>query len=244
MEWRGGGLIIGVRRHGESSAIVELMTPLNGRHLGLVRSGRSRRMQPVLQLGNSVSAHWYARLDEHLGTFTLELEQARAAALMESASGVHGVQWLCALLRLLPEREAHPALYQSALIVLDHLIKIDVAAPLLARFELGLLSELGFGLALDECAATGAREDLIYVSPKSGRAVSRSAGAPYRDRLLSLPQFLRDSLSDPAAQDLADAYSLTGYFMERDIFGPRGTSLPTARDSFLSCLNMRKSNAE
>ncbi len=242
MEWRGEGLIVGVRRHGETSAIVGLMTPLSGRHLGLVRSGRSRRMQPVLQLGNSVTAHWYARLDEHLGTFTLELDQARAAALMESAAGVHGVQWLCAMLRLLPEREAHPALYQSALIVVDHLVRIDMAAPLLARFELGLLSELGFGLALDECAATGTQEDLIYVSPKSGRAVSRLAGAPYRDRLLALPRFLQQPQSIPDIQDLADAFRLTGYFMERDIFGPRGMAIPEARQSFIACLHENSGN--
>jgi len=220
MEWRGEGLVVGVRRHGETSAIVELMTPLHGRHLGLVRSGRSRRMQPVLQLGNSVAAHWYARLDEHLGTFTLELERARAAYLMENAVGVHGVQWLCAMLRLLPEREVHPALYQSALIVLEHLVKIEVAAPLLARFELGLLSELGFGLAFDACAATGALDDLVYVSPKSGRAVSRLAGLPYRDRLLPLPRFLLDPQADADMQDLADAFRLTG-FLWSAIFSAR-----------------------
>eukprot|EP01037_Dinobryon_pediforme_P006350 gene6350-6417_t len=237
MEWRSEALIIGVRRHGESSAIVELMTPSQGRHLGLVRSGRSKRMQPVLQLGNSVVANWYARLDEHLGTYTLELEQARAAYLMETATGVHGVQWLCAMLRLLAEREAHPALYESALIVADHLSRAEVAAPLMARFELGLLSELGFGLALQECAATGAREELVYVSPKSGRAVSRLAGAPYHDRLFALPEFLKDAQSSPNAQDFADAFRLTGYFMERDIFGPRGFALPDARQGFISCLN-------
>jgi len=236
MEWRDQALIIGVRKHGETSAIVELMTQARGRHLGLVRGGRSRRMQPVLQLGNGVSAHWYARLDEHLGTYELEITRARAALIMETAAAVHGVQWLCALLRLLPEREAHPALYASALVVADHFDKIAIAAPLLARFELGLLGELGFGLALDECAATGATQNLTYVSPKSGRAVCEAAAQPYKDRLLPLPGFLRDNGQPPEGDNLADAFRLTGFFLERDIFTPRGLLVPDARQSFIACL--------
>ncbi len=175
MEWRDQGLIIGVRRHGETSAIVELFTSERGRHTGLVRGGRSRKMQPLLQLGNSVHAHWHSRLDEHLGTYNLEMSRSRAALLMESPTSLHGLQWLCQLLRLSSEREPHPVLYQTALIVAEHLSDAATCGALMARFELGFLSELGFGLALEECAVTGSNQALNFVSPKTGRAVCDEA---------------------------------------------------------------------
>src|SRR6185295_16594336 len=190
MEWTDEGIVIGTRRHGETSLIVELMTPAHGRHLGLVRGGRSRRMQPVLQPGNSVHATWRARLDEHLGNYTIEGTTSRAARLIDSAAGLYGIQAVAGLLRLLPERDPHRQLYDGLSAILDWLDDPLIAGAVIVRFELKLLDELGFGLDLGECAATGTNDDLAYVSPKTGRAVSRASGEPYRDRLLRLPAFL------------------------------------------------------
>ncbi len=189
MQWQDEAIIIGVKRHGETSVIAELMTRDRGRHLGLVRSGRSRSMQPVLQAGNRVEAVWRARLDEHLGEFKLEPVRLRAAKLMETATAVYGVQAMGALLRLLPERDPHPHLFDALDIILDAFDDPSDAGELFVRFELAVLNDLGFGLDLTECAATGGRHDLVYVSPKTGRAVSRDAGAPYADRMLALPGF-------------------------------------------------------
>ncbi|RVD25012.1 DNA repair protein RecO, partial [Mesorhizobium sp. M4A.F.Ca.ET.020.02.1.1] len=170
MEWRDEGIILGTRRHGETSAILEVMTRAHGRHLGLVRGGRSRKQQPVLQPGNRVDLLWRARLDEHLGTFQAEAIEMNAARLMDSAIAVYGLQTMAAHLRLLPERDAHGALYETLAVMIAHLDDADAAGELVARFELLILDELGFGLDLSQCAATGSRQDLAYVSPKSGRA--------------------------------------------------------------------------
>src|SRR5690606_24311499 len=192
MQWTDEGIIIGTRRHGETSLIVELMTPAHGRHLGLVRGGRSRRWQSVLQPGNSVTVTWRARLHEHLGHYVLDATVQRAARLIEGASGLYGIQTLAALLRLLPERDSHPHLYEALGAILDFLDEPLVGGGLIVRFELKLLDELGFGLDLDRCAVSGTSDDLVYVSPRSGRAVSRAAGAAYQSRLLPLPAFLRE----------------------------------------------------
>lgn len=230
MDWTADGLVLGVRPHGESSVILELMTAERGRHLGLVKGGRSRRLQPVLQAGNTVQATWRARLENHLGLFTVELVTARAARLMESATGVYGVQTITGHLRYLAERDPHPGLHEAAGIILDHLDDPLDAARLLVRFELALLDELGFGLDLTACAATGATTDLAYVSPKSARAVSRTAGDPWRDRLLPLPAFLLAGDGRvPSRADLLDAFRLTGHFLERHVAGPRAEPLSPAR---------------
>lgn len=243
MEWRDEGIILGTRRHGESSAILEVMTRDHGRHLGLVRGGRSRRMQPVLQAGNSVELVWWARLDEHLGTFQVEPVALHAAGLFDSACAVFGLQLLAAHLRLLPERDPHRRLYETLALVLGHLTEPQAAAELLVRFELMLLDDLGFGLDLDECAATGLREDLAYVSPKSGRAVSREAGTPWHDRMLPLPAFLRaraGQRAEPAA--LEDAFRLTGFFLSRHVYEPRALAEPEARSGFLGTLRRHFAN--
>ena len=253
MEWREDGIVLGVRRLGETSVIVEVMTRARGRHLGLVRGGRSRRQQPVLQPGNSVAIHWRARLDEHMGTFVLEPLVLRAAQLMESGVGLNGVQLLGAHLRLLPERDAHQRLFDGLAILVEHLAEADIAGELMLRFEIALLDELGFGLDLSACAATGQTDDLAYVSPKSGRAVSREAGAPYHDRLLALPAFLVSqkgtgtgtgslesddpTVAGAASGDrLLDGFALTGYFLDRHVYRPRGLAAPVARAGFLSAL--------
>ena len=238
MQWRDEGLVIGVRRHGETSVIAELMTAARGRHLGLVRGGRSRRMQPVLQPGNGVEAVWRARIDEHLGAMTVEATCNRAAVLMGSEAALHGLSWLGQLLRLLPEREPHPALYETALLICDHLAEPLIAPALMVRFELALLRELGFGLDLSRCAATGATHELIYVSPKSGRAVCREAGAPWREKLLPLPEFLHDGArGEVLAADVLAGFRLTAHFLARDLFGPRGGGMPQARTDYLRVLD-------
>lgn len=238
MEWRDEGLVIGVRRHGESSVIAELMTRAHGRHMGLVRSGRSRSMQPVLQPGNHVEVHWRARIEEHLGQYVLEPLHLRTGELMASSLALHGVGHVSALLRLLPEREPHENLYEMATLIMEHVQAREIVPALVVRFELALLVELGFGLDLSECAATGARDKLIYVSPKSGRAVCQEAGAPYAERLLPLPDFLtHERVSTEVAREaLCEAFRMTGYFLERDIFVARGLPLPEARAAFIASL--------
>ncbi|MBX9741737.1 MAG: DNA repair protein RecO [Beijerinckiaceae bacterium] len=239
MEWRDEAIVLGVRRHGETSVIAELMTREHGRHLGLVRGGRSRAMQPVLQAGNSVDALWRARIEEHLGLYAIEAIRLRTSELMGSSQALHGLALVGALLRLLPEREPHQGLFEMAALIVDRLHESDIVPGLMVRFELAVLTELGFGLDLSECASTGSTQDLVYVSPKSGRSVSRTAGDPYRDRMLPLPSFLlMEEPNEPVAMAaVRDGFRLTGYFLERDIFSPRGSPMPDARAAYVAGLN-------
>lgn len=240
MEWRDEGIILGTRRHGETSAILEVMTRSHGRHLGLVRGGRSRKQQPLLQVGNRVDLLWRARLDEHMGTFQAEALELNAARLFDSAAAVYGLQTLAAHLRLLPERDPHESLFETLGLVIDHLDDPSAAGELVVRFELLLLDELGFGLDLSECAATGTREQLAFVSPKSGRAVSLAAGTPWKDKMLALPAFLlRGSGLRADSAGLEDAFRLSGFFFARHVYGPRGMDAPEARAGFLSALRRR-----
>ena len=234
MEWADEGIVLGVRRHGEGNAIVELITRAHGRHLGLVRGGGSRRQAPVLQPGNSVAALWRARLDEHLGNFTLEPVALRAEGLMRAPHSAYAVTYMAQLLHLLPERDPHEGLYATFGAILDALSDVEASAMLMARFELAMLQELGFGLELETCAATGGRNDLMYVSPKSGRAVSRDAGAPYAERLLPLPGFLIGAAAPPDREAVEAGLTLTGFFLSSRILEPRGLSHPEARAGFLS----------
>jgi DNA repair protein RecO (recombination protein O) len=236
MQWSDDGIVLGCRKHGESSVILELMTRDHGRHLGLVHGGRSRRLQPVLQSGNTVHAVWRARLDEHLGTYTVEGGDLRAARLIESPLALYGLGAMAALLRLLPERDPHPGLFESATVLLEHLDQPAVAPGLFVRFELAMLAELGFGLDLTRCAATGVTRDLVYVSPKSGRAVSAEAGEPYKDKLLALPGFLRrePAASDPSLADLKAGFALTDFFLNLHVFEPRGMLPPEERARFVA----------
>ena len=197
MQWTDDGIVLGVKRHGEANGILELMTREHGRHLGLVRGGFGSRLKPVLQPGNTVSATWRARLDEHLGNYTVEGLDLRAASFFSAPHAIYGVTHLAALMRLLPERDPHTALYNALDGILGHLDYARLSAPVVVRFELQVLSELGFGLDLERCVATGSSGDLVYVSPKSGRAVSRSAGEPWADRMLRLPVFLRERDAKP-----------------------------------------------
>ncbi len=225
MEWTGEALLIGVRRHGETSLIAEAMVAGRGRYAGLVRGGRSPKLAATLQVGNTIHLTWRARLEDHLGTFSVELMQSRAADLMADRTRLYLTQLVCEHLRLLPERDPHDRLLGQALNLLDN--APDGAA--LARFELALLDELGFGLDLTSCASTGVTTDLTHVSPKSGRAVSRAAAEPYRDRLLPLPSFLR-ARGNASPDDIRDAFKLTGHFLDRHVWSARNIEVPAIRE--------------
>ncbi len=239
MQWTDISIVLGARRHGETSAVAELMTREHGRHLGLVRGGSGARLKPVLQTGNLVSAKWRARLDEHLGHYAIEGLDLRAASYLSAAHALYGLNHLAALCRLLPERDPHQPVFDLLEHTIAQLGAPLSAAALVAQFELQLLAELGFGLDLDSCAATGTTAELVYVSPKSGRAVSREAGEPWRDKLLALPAFLGAGAQEaqsgtPSAAELRDGFALTGFFLARHVYEPRGESLPESRHHFIA----------
>ena len=239
MEWTDDGIVLGTRRHGEANAIVEVMTRDHGRHLGLVRGGGGSRLRPVLQPANTVRVTWRARLDEHLGHYVVEPLRLHAASQAAASHVVYGVMHLAALCRLLPERDPHPQVHDRLVAVLDQFDEPLAAAMHVVRFELQLLAELGFGLDLASCAATGAQSELGYVSPKSGRAVSRAAGAPWQDRQLRLPAFLSAAVT-PSPEDIADGFALTGFFLARRVLEPRGLAFAQAREGFVAAVLGRR----
>jgi len=315
MEWQDQGIIIGAKPHGETGLIIELITREHGRHKGIVKGGRSKRQMPFMQPGNFVAAHWQARLAEHIGLYRLETENLAAALLMQESRSLYALQTVSDYLRLLPERDPCPELYEILPLLLTHFDTPLLAGEIFMRFELRLLEELGFGLDLSRCAATGKRGaapgavpaitpdiaaegisaagslrqdrsaasgrtgaadeagrvqlspqlnpnsvsaaqaesaeqkakaslkadenavELAYVSPRTGRAVGREAGAPWRDKLLPLPPFLLDTACRAEGfGDLAAAARLTGFFLTRNVFEPRGLTPPPFRDVFLSVL--------
>jgi DNA repair protein RecO (recombination protein O) len=246
MEWHDDAIILSVRKHGETAAIVSLLTRDHGRHLGLVRGGQSRRRQGLLQPGNLVAAGWRARLPEHLGTLTLEPKRDLAAGVLDDSGRLKALAAMTSLLEAtLAEQEPQPTVYAASLAMLENLSDSgEAASPVprwlaaYVRWELGLLRELGFGLDLDTCAATGSRENLVYVSPRSGRAVSAEAGEPWRDRLLPLPGFLLDDSLPPLAMlDIVAGLRLTGHFFDRHHFAQHSGRLPSARDRLVAALS-------
>ena len=189
-----------------------------------------------MQPGNTIGLDWRARLDEHLGSFAVEPLALRAGRLMDSPLALAGINYLAALVRVLPERDPHEGVYEAATLIAEALDDSALAPTLIARFEAQILAECGFQLDLSRCAVTGATDRLVYVSPKSGRAVSAEAGAPWRDRLLPLPAFLREGAppdARPGPDEIADAFRLTGFFLARDLFALRGEPLPDSRATFL-----------
>jgi DNA repair protein RecO (recombination protein O) len=233
MEWSDDAIVLSLRPHGESSGILEALTRGHGRHLGLVRGGGVSRGRAMLQPGNRVKLTWRARLPEHLGIYTAELARARAGDMFDSRAALAGLNAVSAIAgAVLPEREPHEAAYTSADTLLDAIAGHDFPdwAPLFVRWELGLLNELGFGLDLARCAATGSADDLIYVSPRTGRAVSREAGAPYAERMLPLPSFLLGrQAGGTEAADLLAGLRLTQHFLEQWVLTPHDKFLPEAR---------------
>lgn len=239
MQWEAEALILAVRPHGESSAIIDVFSREHGRFGGLVRGGNSRRQRPVLQPGNMITANWRARLSEHLGTITVDAGRAYSAEAMSEPLLLAGLSSLCTLLQMTAERQAYPRLYDTVQIVLQGLDKPDIWLPLVARFELALLEEVGFGLDLSCCAATGVVDDLAYVSPRSGRAVSREAAQPYLDKMFVLPQFLLDPAAQAEQTDIVDALTLLGHFLERRVYLPNNTKMPPARQRLMDMLARR-----
>jgi DNA repair protein RecO (recombination protein O) len=236
MDWSDEGIFLYAKPLGEANAVAEFFTRAHGRHLGLVRGGRSRRIRPLLQPGNLIRVTWRARLSEHLGGFNVELIEAHAARVLDDATALAAIGALTGLARLLPERDPHPELYASTLGVLRTLSDASLWPAKLVRWELQLLQELGFGLDLSECAATGAETELAYVSPRSGRAVSRDAGQPYCNKLLKLPAFLLDETAPADAADILTGLRLTGHFLTRDVLEPHGLTMPQARDRLIDLL--------
>ena len=233
MEWSDDAIVLSLRAHGETSGILEALTRAHGRHLGLVRGGSSSKGRAMLQPGNRVKLTWRARLSEHLGNFTVELAKARASEMFEQRAALAGLNALSAIAAaVLPEREPHEAAYEGADALLEMIAAHEFAdwAPLFVHWEIGLLNELGFGLDLARCAATGSADDLIYVSPRSGRAVSRQAGKPYIGRLLDLPPFLLGrQAGDASARDLLAGLLLTAHFLEQWVLTPHDRGMPEAR---------------
>lgn len=231
MEWHDDAIVLSVRPHGESGSILEVLTKEHGRHLGLVRGGR--KLKPVLQPGNTVHLTWRARLSEHLGSFTCELETARAGALMENREALAGLNAFTAIAgATLPERAPYyDPVFAAASILLDAMTEDGLAhwGAIYVRWEAGLLEALGFGLDLSCCAATGVTEDLIYVSPRSGQAVSAAAGAPYAGRLFPLPPFLLGGQNHVRGGDIADGLALTGHFLFKRVLEPNRKVIPAAR---------------
>ncbi len=229
MEWSDDGIVLVARRHGETSAILSLLTLGHGRHAGLVRGGASKRWRGVLQPGNEITATWRARLEEHLGAYTLEPVRSHAV-LYDKPGPLAALTSACALVEMaLPERAPHGGLFESLRALLG-LLDEALWAESYVRWELTLLADLGFGLDLGACAATGVNDGLAYVSPKSGRAVSLSAGEPWRDKLLALPEFLAPGGGDPDAGQIAEGLALTGWFLEAHVFGPHDMTTPDSRE--------------
>lgn len=229
MEWIDDGIVLSARRHGETSAVVALLTREHGRHTGLAR-GTTGRHRGIYDAGNRVRAHWRGRLSEHLGALTCELTVSVAAELLDDRSRLAGLAAACAVAEsALPDRLPCPQVYAALESLMAQLLAEDSWARGYVVWELGLLAELGFGLDLSRCAATGSMKELAYVSPRSGRAVSLSAGAPYRDRLLRLPLFLITATAPSTVADVVDGLTLTGYFLRRHVYGACERSLPPAR---------------
>ncbi|WGW04934.1 DNA repair protein RecO [Tropicibacter oceani] len=237
MEWRDTGILLSSRKHGESSLILEVFTPRHGRHMGVLKGGTSRKMAPHLQPGAQLDLTWKARLQDHMGAFTAEPERSRAAQAMGSRIALAGLNATLALLSFcLPEREPHPPLYQRSEALLDLLDQQALWPLAYLRWELALLEDLGFGLDLTRCAATGSTDDLAYVSPKSGRAVSRAGAGAWADRLLPLPPVLRGQ-GDAADAEILTALGTTGFFLEHRLAPQLGERpLPAARGALVDLL--------
>ena len=238
MEWRDQGILLSSRRHGETSAIIEVFTPTQGRHAGVVRGGSSRKIAPILQPGAQLDLTWRARLEDHIGGFSVEPVRSRAAVAMGDRRALAGLNAVTSLVAFcLPEREPHLPLYQRTEALLDLLGQGDVWPLAYLRWELSLLEELGYGLDLTRCAVTGATEGLAYVSPKSGRAVSIEGAGEWAERLLPLPDILRGEGMGEDAQ-IALAFQTTGYFLSAHLAADLGGKpLPQARARFVEAFN-------
>ena len=230
MEWTDDAYVLAARAYGETGAIVELLTETRGRYAAHVAGGASRRMKPFLQAGSRVIARYRARTSDNLGSATLEPVGEGVSSLFDDPLALAGLAAAAAVTAgALPEREAHPGAFAAFDSLVGAFAVPAIWPAVFVRYEAGLLEELGFGLDLTRCASTGVLDDLAYVSPRTGRAVSRAAGEPYRDRLLPLPGFLLSSQGGLGAGDVGAGLAITGHFLEQNVFGPLNRPLPPAR---------------
>ncbi|WP_050525611.1 DNA repair protein RecO [Pseudorhodobacter aquimaris] len=239
MDWQDEGVLISMRAHGEASAIIEVFTAAHGRHAGVVRGGGSRKMAATLQPGTQLAVTWRARLEDHIGSYAVEPLQSRAA-LLGDRLGLAGLTAICAMLRTaLAEREAHPPLWRATMALLAAL-EHDPDWPVrYLRWELMLLEELGFGLDLGRCAVTGARDDLAYVSPNTGRAVSRAGAGDWADRLFPLPECMMGQ-GPASGVEIGQGLAITGHFIARELMQGLGNrALPEARHRLIRLLEKR-----
>jgi DNA repair protein RecO (recombination protein O) len=234
MEWRSEGVLLAVRRHGENAAIIEVFTPDYGRHAGVVRGGASRKLAPILQPGAQLDVTWRARLEDHLGSFAVEPLKSRAASVMDDREALAGMNAICGLLSFaLAERDPHPELYARSLHLFDALGAREDWPLIYLEWELALLEDMGFGLDLQSCAVTGSSQELIYVSPKTGRAVSRGAAGEWASKLLPLPDCLR-GVGDGSRAGLLEALTTTGHFLTTWMAPQLGNKpLPAARQRLI-----------
>jgi len=245
MDWTDEGYVLAARRHGESAAIVQLLTRRHGRHAGLVHGGAGAKARGMLQPGNRLRATWRGRLAEHLGNYRCEPIESNAAAVIEHAAKLATLSAACAVAEsALPEREPHETTFDGFAFLMDSFAG-DIWAAVYVLWERNLLAELGYGLDLTNCAATGVTENLIYISPKTGRAASAEAGAPYKDRLFRLPPFLRtDAVGDATPVDVRDGLIVTGHFLDVHIYRPHDQSLPPARARLVDYLTAQRIRGE
>jgi len=246
MRWSDEGIVLSARRHGERGLIVHLLTRERGRHAGLVRGGQGPRKRMRFQTGNRLAVSWSARLSEHLGYLAGELLRGHAARFIDDRARLACLSAAAAVAEVtLPEREPHPRAYAGLNTLLEALDDDADYAALYVRWELDLLAELGYGLDLSHCAATGARDNLAYVSPRSGHAVSEAAAAPYRAKLLRLPRFLLLAENQPpAADDILAGLALTGYFLEHRVLAPHERKIPAARARFVDVVKRSTADAQ
>lgn len=229
MEWVDDAIVLGARHFGEGKLVAEVFSREHGRYGGVVHAGR--KSQPILQAGNVVHAGWKARLSEQLGFYSpLELIEPHATRLLDDPIALAGLSSAVTLIRsATPERQAYPQLYDALIVLIEAMPHHEIWPAIYARFELGLLSAMGYGLDLSRCAVTGETQNLAWVSPRTGRAATYDAGAPHAELLLRLPPFLVDAEAELKEGDVADAFALAGYFLERRVFDQRGENLPETR---------------
>ena len=237
MEWQAEATVLHTRPHGETSAIVEVLTEQNGRFAGLVRGGVGRRLRPVLQRGNRIQASWRARLSDHLGTMTVEPVHMRAGLALQNPLHLAALTALCDMVRIFPERQSYPKLTQTFETLMDCLDNPDIWPAVFIRFEMAMLDELGFGLDLRTCAATGSNDHLTHISPRSGRAVSASAAQPYLDQLFPLPPFFLHSSEEITPEDISAGFAVTGFFLNRRLYASVDATIPDSRVRMLSLLS-------
>ncbi len=241
MQWSDDGLVLATRRHGEHALVVQLLTREHGHHAGILRRGQSPRVRAQWQIGNRILITWKARLVDHLGSISGELVSGHAPRLFDDRARLAALASAAALAATaLPEREPHPRAYAGFNALIAALEENDRWAVAYVEWEMTLLAEMGFGLDLSRCAATGVTDNLVYVSPRSGQAVSADAGAPYRDRMFRLPAFLRKegegATARPGPEDVLDGLALAGFFLDRRVFAPHGRKMPAARARYVDVL--------